>query len=107
MPESWSKSKNPGSGLYKGSASVDHADISGRFEGDLTVHGQLTLRATGRLVGSLRYAQMEIESGGRISGTMEEIEPSASAKKPATTWAKPAAAMRTELMITARRASRW
>ena len=66
-------------GLYKGSASVDHADISGRFEGDLTVHGQLTLRATGRLVGSLRYAQMEIERGGRISGTMEEIEPSASA----------------------------
>ena len=46
---------------------------------DLTVHGQLTLRATGRLVGSLRYAQMEIERGGRISGTMEEIEPSASA----------------------------
>ncbi len=66
-------------GLYKGSTSVDHADISGRFEGDLTVHGQLTLRATGRLVGSLRYAQMEIERGGRISGTMEEIEPSASA----------------------------
>ena len=65
-------------GLYKGSASVDHADISGRFEGDLTVHGQLTLRATGRLVGSLRYAQMEIERGGRISGTMDEIEPSAS-----------------------------
>ncbi|MEM7226006.1 MAG: polymer-forming cytoskeletal protein [Pseudomonadota bacterium] len=64
-------------GLYKGSASVDHADISGRFEGDLTVHGQLTMRATGRLVGSLRYAQMEIERGGRISGTMEEIEPSA------------------------------
>ena len=66
-------------GLYKGSAAVDHADISGRFEGDLTVHGQLTLRATGRLVGALRYAQMEIERGGRISGTMEEIEPSPSA----------------------------
>ena len=66
-------------GLYKGSAAVDHADISGRFDGDLTVHGQLTLRSTGRLVGSLRYAQMEIERGGRISGTMEEIEPSVSA----------------------------
>ena len=61
------------SGLYKGAAGVDQAEISGRFEGDLTVRGTLILRATGRVSGTLRYGDMEIERGGKIVGTLEEI----------------------------------
>lgn len=61
------------SGLYKGAAGVDQAEISGRFEGDLTVRGTLTLHATGRVSGTLRYGDMEIERGGKIIGTLEEI----------------------------------
>lgn len=75
------------SGLYKGAAGVDRAEISGRFEGDLTVKGTLTLRATGRVSGTLRYGDMEIERGGKITGTLEELPASgeaAAASAPAT-----------------------
>jgi cytoskeletal protein CcmA (bactofilin family) len=60
-------------GLYKGTAVVDTAVIRGRFEGDLTAKAQLDLRASGRIVGTLRYAELQIERGGKIVGTMEEV----------------------------------
>ncbi len=72
------------SGLYKGTALVDTADIRGRFEGDLTVKAQLHLRAGGRIVGTLRYAELQVERGGMIVGTMEEISATAE-MKPAET----------------------
>ena len=67
-------------GIYKGTALVDAADIRGRFEGDLTVRVQLDLRAGGRIVGTLRYAELQIERGGKIVGTMEEIAAAAETK---------------------------
>lgn|GEM_PF-378548 len=70
-------------GLYKGTALVDAADIRGRFEGDLTVNAQLHLRAGGRIAGTLRYAELQVERGGKIVGTMEEI--AAAETKPAET----------------------
>jgi cytoskeletal protein CcmA (bactofilin family) len=60
-------------GLYKGTARVESAEIRGRFEGDLTVTAALDLRAGGRIVGSLRYGDLQVERGGKIVGTMEEI----------------------------------
>ncbi len=61
------------SGLFKGTAVVDEADIRGRFEGDLTVQVHLELRATGRIEGNLRYAGLQIERGGKVIGAMEEL----------------------------------
>ncbi|MBL8686103.1 MAG: polymer-forming cytoskeletal protein [Alphaproteobacteria bacterium] len=58
-------------GVFKGSAHIETADISGRFEGDITVHGRLTVRSTGKVVGSIRYAQLEVEKGGALSGQVE------------------------------------
>lgn len=60
-------------GLFKGTAVVDTAEIAGRFEGDLTVRDRLYLRATGQVTGTIRYKALEIESGGRIGGTMIEL----------------------------------
>jgi cytoskeletal protein CcmA (bactofilin family) len=60
-----------GSGLFKGSAAIDDAEISGRFEGNLTVRRRLLIRATGRVTGTVRYGQIEIECGGQISGEIE------------------------------------
>lgn len=80
-------------GLYKGTAAVEEADISGRFDGDLTVSGTLILRATGRVSGRLRYVDMEIERGGKLSGKLEDIAPSDTAEsnaKPASDSTKPA-----------------
>jgi cytoskeletal protein CcmA (bactofilin family) len=56
------------SGLFKGSASIDEAEIRGRFEGVLTVKKRLLIRSTGKVVGKIRYGQIEVERGGQISG---------------------------------------
>jgi cytoskeletal protein CcmA (bactofilin family) len=59
------------SGLFKGSASIDEAEIRGRFEGALTVRNRLLIRSTGQVVGTVRYGQLEVECGGRISGDVQ------------------------------------
>ena len=78
------------SGLFKGSASIEEAEIRGRFEGTLTVRKRLLIRATGKVIGSVRYAQIEIEAGGQLAGDIQVLtanEPasgvSASAPAPA------------------------
>ncbi len=60
-------------GVFKGSAEVAQAEISGRFEGDLTVTDRLFLRATGHIVGTLGYNEMEVERGGKMSGSIDEL----------------------------------
>lgn len=59
------------SGLFKGAAAIDEAEIRGRFEGNLTVRKRLLIRATGRVSGTIRYGQIEIECGGQISGDIQ------------------------------------
>jgi cytoskeletal protein CcmA (bactofilin family) len=54
-------------GLFKGSASVDEADIRGRFEGTLAAR-RLIIRATAKVSGTVRYGELQIERGGQISG---------------------------------------
>jgi cytoskeletal protein CcmA (bactofilin family) len=61
------------SGVFKGSAHIQTADISGRFEGDLVVTNRLIVRSTGRIVGTIRYGQLEIERGGVVSGQIEVL----------------------------------
>jgi len=59
------------SGLFKGAASIENAEIRGRFEGTLTVRKRLFIRATGMVTGTIRYGQIEVERGGRIAGDIE------------------------------------
>ena len=59
------------SGLFKGSASIDDAEVRGRFEGTLNVRRRLLIRATGKVIGTVRYGQIEIECGGQISGEIQ------------------------------------
>lgn len=66
-------------GQFKGSATIEVADISGRFDGELTVNGRLTVRATGKVLGKIHYGQLEIERGGIISGTVEALPETAQA----------------------------
>jgi cytoskeletal protein CcmA (bactofilin family) len=55
-------------GLFKGSAEIDNADVRGVFEGNLIVRKRLLIRAGGQVSGTIRYSQIEIELGGQISG---------------------------------------
>lgn len=72
-------------GLFKGSAEVDVAEISGRFEGKLTVHKRLVIHSTGRVSGEVLYNQIEVERGGQLSGEVRTLEEAAAteAGKPA------------------------
>jgi cytoskeletal protein CcmA (bactofilin family) len=63
-------------GLLKGTAAIEDADIRGRFEGTLTVRKRLLIRSTGKVSGTIRYGQLEIELGGQISGDIQ-AQPSA------------------------------
>ena len=59
------------SGLFKGSASIEEAEVRGRFEGNLVVRKRLLIKASGRVSGTIRYGQIEIECGGQISGDIQ------------------------------------
>jgi cytoskeletal protein CcmA (bactofilin family) len=59
------------SGFFKGSASIDEAEIRGRFEGILNVRRRLLIKASGKVTGTVRYGQIEIECGGQVSGDMQ------------------------------------
>lgn len=58
-------------GVYDGKAVVETARIAGDFSGELTVRGLLTISAGGGVSGSLRYGDLRIEQGGRLSGDVD------------------------------------
>ncbi|MCG8695330.1 MAG: polymer-forming cytoskeletal protein [Minwuiales bacterium] len=60
-------------GLVKGAAEIEEADIRGRYEGKLTVRGRLLIRGTGLVTGEIRYGQLEVERGGRVSGDVDAL----------------------------------
>jgi len=61
-------------GLFKGSATVEDCEISGTFEGELTVTGLLVVLPTGRVSGRIRYAAMELSRGARLSGDVDMLD---------------------------------
>jgi cytoskeletal protein CcmA (bactofilin family) len=58
-------------GAFKGSAEIDIAEIRGHFDGNLTVRDKLTIYATGKVTGRIRYGKIVIEEGGQLSGEIE------------------------------------
>lgn len=60
-------------GLFKGSAEIDNADVRGIFEGSLLVRKRLLIRSGGQVSGTIRYGQIEIELGGQIAGDVQSI----------------------------------
>ena len=61
-------------GLFKGNATVEDCEISGTFEGELTVTGLLVVLPTGRVSGKIRYAQMELSRGAKLSGDIDMLD---------------------------------
>jgi cytoskeletal protein CcmA (bactofilin family) len=58
-----------------GKAEVEEAEISGIYEGELTVRNRLLIRSSGRVKGTVRYGEIEVERGGRITGSISMLEP--------------------------------
>ena len=60
-------------GSFKGSAEIEDAEISGLFEGDLTVRNRLIIYSTGKVRGKITYGEIEIERGGELTGEIKMI----------------------------------
>jgi cytoskeletal protein CcmA (bactofilin family) len=58
-------------GIFKGSASVAEAEISGYCKGTLVVRDTLRITRTGHVVGSIQYGRLQVEDGGQIEGEMK------------------------------------
>jgi cytoskeletal protein CcmA (bactofilin family) len=76
------------SGHFIGSCEVEEADVSGVYEGDLTVRRRLTVHANGRVKGKICYGELELERGGQIAGELSVRE------QPAQTSSKPGSGQR-------------
>jgi cytoskeletal protein CcmA (bactofilin family) len=61
------------SGRFTGGCEVEEADISGIYEGDLTVRKRLFVRGSGKLTGTIRYGELELERGGQIAGNISVL----------------------------------
>ena len=64
-------------GTFKGSATVELAEVSGHFDGALTAREVLIVRSTGRVTGTVRFGKLEIERGGEIIGDLNLSDKSA------------------------------
>lgn len=60
-------------GSYAGNAGIDVAEIHGRFSGEITVRRCLTIRATGKVSGKIRYQKLVIEEGGELVGDIQTL----------------------------------
>lgn len=60
-------------GTFKGAAEIASAEISGHYEGSLTVRENLLIRGTGRVSGTIRYGRLHIEDGGEINGDIKTL----------------------------------
>lgn len=65
------------SGAFYGTVEIDEATIAGRFEGDLTVRGRLTIEASGSITGSVAYKELAVEAGATLDGKVSPIGGSA------------------------------
>jgi cytoskeletal protein CcmA (bactofilin family) len=57
-------------GTFTGSCEVEEAEVSGVYDGNLTVRGRLTVHAGGRVTGDINYGEIELERGAQITGKL-------------------------------------
>ncbi|MEM7223009.1 MAG: polymer-forming cytoskeletal protein [Pseudomonadota bacterium] len=69
----------PPRGAFKGEAEVAEAEISGAFDGSLTVSGRLTIHGDAVVFGNIQYGEVVIEAGGQIGGEVACLTPRQSA----------------------------
>ncbi len=55
-------------GLFRGKVEISEAEIAGRFEGEITVQGRLSVRSTGRIEGKIQYGELAVDAGGTLDG---------------------------------------
>lgn len=57
-------------GMFYGTVEINEATIAGKFEGEITVNGRLTIRGTGSVTGAITYKELAVEAGAVIDGKL-------------------------------------
>lgn len=70
------------SGDVRGEATVDAAEINGKFDGTLTVKKCLTINSSGRVTGTVHYGELKVEQGGQVSGEIRAQSAEDASEKP-------------------------
>jgi cytoskeletal protein CcmA (bactofilin family) len=65
-------------GVVKGKVTAEVLDIRGEVHQDLISKKSLLVRSSGKVMGNISYAELEIEKGGDIQGTLIQISTSGS-----------------------------
>ena len=60
-------------GVFYGTVEIEEATIAGRFEGDLTVNGRLTIRSSGSITGAIAYKELAVEAGATLDGKVTPL----------------------------------
>lgn len=78
-------------GMFYGTVEISECTIAGRFEGDLTVAGRLTVKSSGVIIGSISYRELAVEAGATVDGKISPMNGSgaSSAKRTGNKDAKP------------------
>lgn len=76
-------------GTLKGTAEIETAEIHGEFVGELTARTRLTVHATGRVSGTIRYGRLIVEEGGEVIGDIKRIDDAGHATATANERAAP------------------
>ncbi len=58
-------------GIFKGEIEVEDVEIAGTIDGTLTARGSLTVRSSGRVLGTAKCRRLQVEDGGQITGRIE------------------------------------
>lgn len=61
------------SGVFYGAVEIEEATIAGRFEGELTVHGRITIKSGGSVTGSISYKELAVEAGAVVDGKLSPL----------------------------------
>ena len=76
------------SGTFYGTVEINEANIAGRFEGDITVKGRLTIESTGTIIGTVSYKELSMEAGATLDGSVSPIGSPNAQKKAASAPSK-------------------
>ena len=68
-------------GVFKGEIQAEEAEIAGTIDGTLTVRNSLTVRSSGRVLGTARCKRLQVEDGGQITGRIEMLTDGAPSPK--------------------------
>lgn len=78
-------------GIFYGTVEIDEATVAGRFEGDITVNGRLTVTSSGSITGTIAYKELAVDAGATVDGKITPLAAKGGAGKKPETSSKPKA----------------